>query len=67
MATVDYQYDWFYLYGAVEPLTGDGLFLELPRLTDMGQFATEVEFESDTDHRNSLPRLIRHWHKCNSS
>ena len=33
VATVDYQYDWFYLYGAVEPLTGDGLFLELPRLT----------------------------------
>ena len=23
----------FYLYGAVEPLTGDGCFLELPRLT----------------------------------
>ena len=33
VAVVDYQYDWFYLYGAVEPLTGDGLFLELPRLT----------------------------------
>ena len=33
VATVDYQYDWFYLYGAVEPLTGDGLFLQLPRLT----------------------------------
>ena len=33
VATVDYQYNWFYLYGAVEPLTGDGLFLELPRLT----------------------------------
>ena len=33
VATVDYQYDWFYLYGAVEPRTGDGLFLELPRLT----------------------------------
>lgn len=33
VATVDYQYDWFYLYGAVEPLTGDGLFLELPQLT----------------------------------
>ena len=33
MALVDSQYDWFYLYGAVEPLTGDGCFLELPRLT----------------------------------
>ena len=33
VATVDYQYEWFYLYGAVEPRTGDGLFLELPRLT----------------------------------
>ena len=26
VATVDYSYDWFYLYGA-EPLTGDGFFL----------------------------------------
>ena len=33
VALVDSQYDWFYLYGAVEPLTGDGCFLELPRLT----------------------------------
>ena len=33
VAPVDYQYDWFYLYGAVEPRTGDALFLELPRLT----------------------------------
>ena len=23
VATVDYQYDWFYLYGAVEPRTGE--------------------------------------------
>jgi hypothetical protein len=33
IAKVDYQYDWFYLYGAVEPITGEHLFLELPRLT----------------------------------
>ena len=33
VATVDYSYDWFYLYGAVEPLTGERFFLELPRLT----------------------------------
>ena len=33
VATVDYQYDWFYLYGAVEPRTGERFFLELPRLT----------------------------------
>ena len=32
-ATVDYSYDWLYLYGAVEPLTGERFFLELPRLT----------------------------------
>ena len=25
--------DWFYLYGAVEPRTGERFFLELPRLT----------------------------------
>ena len=31
VALVDSQYDWFYLYGAVEPLTGDGCFLELER------------------------------------
>ena len=31
VATVDYSYDWFYLYGAVEPLTGERFFLELPR------------------------------------
>ena len=30
VATVDYQYDWFYLYGAVEPRTGERFFLELP-------------------------------------
>lgn len=33
VATVDYQYDWFYLYGAVEPRTGDRFFRQLPRLT----------------------------------
>lgn len=33
IAPVDYQYEWFYLYGAVEPRTGERLFLELPRLT----------------------------------
>lgn len=33
VAEIDYQYDWFYLYGAVEPLTGDRFFLELPQLT----------------------------------
>ena len=27
VATVDYSYDWFYLYGAVEPLTGERFFL----------------------------------------
>lgn len=30
---IDSQYDWFYLYGAVEPKTGDAFFLQLPRLT----------------------------------
>ena len=33
VATVDYRYDWFYLYGAVEPRTGERFFLQLPRLT----------------------------------
>jgi transposase len=30
---IDYQYDWFYLYGAVESKTGEAFFLQLPRLT----------------------------------
>ena len=33
MVQIDYQYDWFYLYGAVEPTTGEAFFLQLPRLT----------------------------------
>ena len=32
IATVDYTYEATYLYGAVEPLTGDRCFLELPYL-----------------------------------
>ena len=33
VAEIDYQYDWFYLYGAAEPTTGEAFFLQLPRLT----------------------------------
>ena len=32
VATVRYQFDNFYLYGAVEPTTGASFFLELPYL-----------------------------------
>jgi len=32
IAQVDYHYHWFYLYGAVEPLTGEHFLLELPQL-----------------------------------
>ena len=32
VAKVDYTYEATYLYGAVEPLTGDSCFLELPNL-----------------------------------
>jgi hypothetical protein len=32
VATVTYQFDNFYLYGAVEPTTGASFFLELPYL-----------------------------------
>jgi transposase len=32
VATVTYQFDNFYLYGAVEPTTGASFFLELPSL-----------------------------------
>jgi len=32
VATVTYQFDNFYLYGAVEPITGASFFLELPYL-----------------------------------
>jgi transposase len=32
LATVRYQFDNFYLYGAVEPTTGASFFLELPYL-----------------------------------
>jgi transposase len=33
MGPVQYQFENFYLYGAVEPSTGDSFFLELPHLT----------------------------------
>ena len=32
IATVTHTFDYFYLYGAVEPTTGDSFFLELPWL-----------------------------------
>ena len=32
VATVTYQFRYFYLYGAVDPTTGDSFFLELPWL-----------------------------------
>ena len=32
VATVTHQFDNFYLYGAVEPITGASFFLELPSL-----------------------------------
>jgi hypothetical protein len=32
IATVTHQFAYFYLYGAVEPTTGDSFFLELPWL-----------------------------------
>jgi transposase len=33
IATVTHAFDYFYLYGAVEPTTGASFFLELPHLT----------------------------------
>ena len=33
VAEIDYRYEWVYLYGAVEPLTGERFFFQLSHLT----------------------------------
>jgi DDE superfamily endonuclease len=33
IGSVQHVFEWFYVYGAVEPTTGDRFFLELPYLT----------------------------------
>jgi hypothetical protein len=38
VATVWPRFDNFYLFGAVEPTTGDSFFVELPLLQYFGQF-----------------------------
>lgn len=32
VSTIQFAFDNYYLYGAIEPTTGDGLFLEMPAL-----------------------------------
>jgi hypothetical protein len=32
IGTIQHQFEWFYLYGAVAPMSGEGFFLELPAL-----------------------------------
>lgn len=55
MAQIDYQYEWFYLYGAVEPKTGDAFFLHLPRLTaDCFQIFIDQMSQTYPDSHNLL-------------
>jgi len=55
-ALCQHEFDNFYLYGAVEPLTGDSLFLELPYL-DSENFQIFINYFAE-HHKESLNLLV---------
>lgn len=56
VSKVQYDFDYYYLYGAVEPVTGDSFFLELPNL-NTGCFQVYLNELSKT-YRDSLNILL---------
>jgi transposase len=52
---VQHVFEWFYVYGAVEPTTGDHFFLELPYLNaDMFQLFLDAFAQAFPDSLNIL-------------
>ncbi len=52
---VQHVFEWFYVYGAVEPVTGDRFFLELPYLNaEMFQIFVDLFAEAFPDSLNIL-------------
>ncbi len=52
---VQHVFEWFYVYGAVEPVTGDRFFLELPDLNaEMFQIFVDLFAEAFPDSLNIL-------------
>ena len=55
VGAVQHVFEWFYVYGAVEPTTGDRFFLELPYLnTEMFQLFVDAFAQAFPDSLNIL-------------
>jgi transposase len=55
IGTVQHGFEWFYVYGAVEPTTGDRFFLELPYLNaEMFQLFIDAFAQAFPDSLNIL-------------
>jgi hypothetical protein len=55
VGSVQHVFEWFYVYGAVEPTTGDRFFLELPYLnTEMFQLFVDVFAQAFPESLNIL-------------
>ena len=55
IGAVQHDFEWFYVYGAVEPTTGDRFFLELPYLNaEMFQLFLDAFAQAFPDSLNIL-------------
>jgi hypothetical protein len=55
IGSVQHAFEWFYVYGAVEPTTGDRFFLELPSLNaEMFQLFVDAFAQAFRDSLNIL-------------
>ena len=55
IGSVQHVFEWFYVYGAVEPTTGDRFFLELPYLNaEMFQLFVDAFAQAFPDSLNIL-------------
>jgi transposase len=55
VGSVQHVFEWFYVYGAVEPTTGERFFLELPYLNaDMFQLFIDAFAQAFADSLNIL-------------
>lgn len=55
VGSVQHVFEWFYVYGAVEPTTGDRFFLELPYLnTEMFQLFVDAFAQAFPESLNIL-------------
>jgi hypothetical protein len=58
---VQHTFEWFYVYGAVAPTTGERFFLELPYLTaDTFQLFVDAFAQAFPDQRIQWPENVRY-------